>query len=295
MYVLLRNIPDEICSHNTPYLMTIRWKSMYECVKFIYNNINFFEKSPISKVQESLQNIQKKIGWDNLFSMLQIMWDFICAVEKDLASIADILPPFLKATSQLESMNTGPSIALVKHLKRRFKETCPLNLPTLAFLLTQEGLILYRTNQNATEFFSDVEETMREYLTERGIDSKIIESNISTLKDYLLSFDANEFNGFKKDYDLWKCQSFLLSRYRIPYSFSKLASELLLIPASESTVERVFSALTKVTLNEMKKIKVETINSRLIIKYDCIFNKAGSVRWEELMKDPFFELRLFNY
>ena len=73
------------------------------------------------------------------------MWDFVSAIEKNHASITDFLPFFEKTASQLESMNTGPFITLVKHLKQHFKKACPFNFPTLAFLLTQNGFIHYRT------------------------------------------------------------------------------------------------------------------------------------------------------
>ena len=58
------------------------------------------------------------------------------------------------------------------------------------------------------------------------------------------------------------------------------------IPSSESAVERVFSALSRVTPTEMCNVTPIALNARLVVKFDSIFGSAGKVEWQELVEDP---------
>ena len=58
------------------------------------------------------------------------------------------------------------------------------------------------------------------------------------------------------------------------------------IPSSESAVERVFSALSRVTSTEMCDVTPLALNARLVVKFDSIFGSAGKVEWQELVEDP---------
>lgn len=295
IFNLLSNIPDCLCHNgNVPRLMTIRWKSMYTCVEFIYKNIQTFLETQNVSVIASIEVIENSIGWENLYKMLQIMWIFVSQTEADLASIADIVQPFLNALDALFQMNTTPAKKLAEHLENRFKKSCPLQLPFFAFLLTKEGLQYFRSDQKGSENFKNFELTITQYLIERCL-CRTITLVISTLRTYLEVFNINEFENFSKPIDMWKCDQYLYTKYGIPYCFSKLAEEILSIPASEAAVERIFAALSKITTKEMCKIKTNTINSRLVIKYDSIFGNAGSVKLEDLMNDPENILKLSAY
>ena len=54
--------------------------------------------------------------------------------EKDYSIIADIIPVYHFATSQLQEIDSKPSQRVLFHL----------NLPMVAFLLTKPGLMFYR-------------------------------------------------------------------------------------------------------------------------------------------------------
>ena len=67
------------------------------------------------------------------------------------------------------------------------------------------------------------------------------------------------------------------------------------IPSSESAVERVFSALSRVTSTEMCNVTPLTLNARLVVKFDSIFGNAGKVERQELVEDPVKTLKLYRY
>ena len=64
----------------------------------------------------------------------KIVCNFLDQIERDLASIADILPPFLDACQKLREMKVEPADKLRKHLQYRFIDIFPLKLSIVAFL-----------------------------------------------------------------------------------------------------------------------------------------------------------------
>ena len=67
------------------------------------------------------------------------------------------------------------------------------------------------------------------------------------------------------------------------------------IPSSESAVERVFSALLRVTSTEMCNVTLLALNALLVVKFDSIFGSAVNVEWQELVEDPVKTLKLYRY
>lgn len=68
----------------------------------------------------------------------------------------------------------------------------------------------------------------------------------------------------------------------IPLSFITLAKEVLLIPATEAAVERLFAHLSNLTTAKLCNTKVETLNSRLIVTFDEIFKRVGNIKWTDI-------------
>lgn len=83
----------------------------------------------------------------------------------------------------------------------------------------------------------------------------------------------------------WHSFCLSLSNKPLPFLFSDFATDVLTIPSSEIAVERVFASLSLITSNDMCNILPITLNARLIIKYDSFFNKAGSIKFEDLGDD----------
>lgn len=283
-----------------PSYKTIRWRSLLNCAKFINQNLNEYKKSNIKEVVKSLKKVEKKIGWKCLVQMLEIVCNFLDQIERDLASIADILPPFLDACQKLREMKVEPADKLRKHLQYRFRDTCSLKLPIVAFLLTDKGLQYYRSMiYDRVPLLFVCLKTIEEYLKERDFAQKIIWNIKICFQYYLQYFDIQEFSKFDKPIHMWK---YLITNNKIenmePLIF--FAIEILLIPSSEAAVERVFRALSELTESNMSKISRETINARLVVKFDSIFGRAGPISWEDfgnetkdifkLKKYPIFNL-----
>lgn len=84
-------------------------------------------------------------------------------------------------------------------------------------------------------------------------------------------------------------------RKYIPFWFSQIAQEIIQIPSTEAPVERVFGALSQVTSTEMCNVDPETLNARLIVKFDTIFAKATNIYIDDLLNDPALSLKLKKY
>lgn len=279
---LLNNKPEKSTRDGfSPKLINERWDSLYKCVKFIKKNRNLYEELNIQKVNKSLKNIDDLIGWENLKEILKIMWNLIQKVEKNYSCVADIIPSYLFAISQLQQIDQKASQKMAYFLKKRFYSTLPLNLPMFAFLLTKNGLQYYRTyHLSESNILESSINGLIGYQVERNFDFITRELNRFNFINYLLNFDISLFDKFQKPIDLWIELSKSKSGFLCP-SFISLAIEVLQIPASEAAVERLFTALSRATRQEMCNSHVESLNSRLIVKFDSIFEDIGAIEWEE--------------
>ena len=95
---------------------------------------------------------------------------------------------------------------------------------------------------------------------------------------------------------MWKDHYYSnFQKAQVPFLFSMIEKEICLIPCTEAAVERVFSALSKVSSSDMCNVKQDTLNARLIVKFDSIFGAAGSVTLNDLINDPIKSLKLEKY
>lgn len=95
---------------------------------------------------------------------------------------------------------------------------------------------------------------------------------------------------------MWKDHYYSnFQKAQVPFLFSMIEKEICLIPCTEAAVERVFSALSKVSSSDMCNVKQDTLNARLIVKFDSIFGAAGSVTLNILINDPIKSLKLEKY
>ena len=119
-------------------LITIRWTSLFDCSEYILENINSLQNSGSQIVLNSIGKIESKIGFVNLVQMLKLMVIFVKEVEKDLSSISDIIPIYLKTIYDLCYMQNPAAKKLACYMRNRFTFTCPLNLALAAFLVTKK-------------------------------------------------------------------------------------------------------------------------------------------------------------
>lgn len=280
--ILMKNKPENSYRKGfSPELKTERWSSLLRCTQFIRENYALYQSSNNEEVNNALKKLNELIGLDVLESMLQIMWILIERVEKDLSCIADIVPAYLNAIKCLKELSNKPSQIICEYLKKRFFNTLSLNLPMFAFLLTKDGLDFYRKHHlsNSNILKASLNGFLG-YQRERKFDKIKIGLNRFSFINYLLNFDISKFDDFPKAIDFWQNYKELNDK-TIRSSFVQLAVEVLQIPSSEAAVERLFSALSLATKGEMCNSHIESLNARLIVKFDSIFKDAGSIPWEK--------------
>lgn len=86
----------------SPELKTERWSSLMGCTQFIHENYALYQNLNNEQEDNALKKLNELIGFDDLESILQIMWLLIERVEKDLSCIADFVPAYLDAIKCLE-------------------------------------------------------------------------------------------------------------------------------------------------------------------------------------------------
>lgn len=278
-----------------PKYITIRWLSLYECVSFIVEHMTSYQKTRLMSVKNSLDLIEKKIGWDNLKAILSIMMNFVNSIQKDHSSIADLPPHYLIARSQLLELDVPASHRLAAYLEFRFTNTCPLQLPLFAFLMTSEGLRFFQEDPQEKILEAAIE-GLEGYMAEREFSKCMIETNKIAFLYYLNNFNPDEFNKSASAVDFWKNYNLMNSFYdQLSFSFTSIVSEVLQIPCSESAVERLFASLSKIVSSENCNVSPETLNSRLIVKFDSIFSRAGSVSLQDISDNPDKTLKLGKF
>ena len=258
---------------------TIRWSSLYKCVEYIYNNLETYNKSRDFIVQEHITRIERDIGWVYLYHMVKYAWDFIENIEGDHVSIANIFSSIKQIWHKLLEMNINASLRFADVILQRFCKTVHLKLPLFAFSLTHEGLDWFR-NYPGNKFINDCIEGMKMYAKDRNIQN--IDLILGVYNTYLKDIDSNAFDRFSAPIEFWKAMKDDTTVSIQCQFFARFAVEVLSIPASEAAVERVFASLSALIDSREKRCKPDLINSKLCIKYDVIFQKAGQVQWEEL-------------
>lgn len=254
-----------------------------------------YKKSDNHDVQTALIEINKIIDIQDLERILLIIWQSIEIVERDFSSISQIYPLFLTTYNNLINLNTPAAIQCSKYLKKRFTTTCPLALPCFAFLLTFQGLEYYRSCDEQQTILDFALLGMKGYLEEKRIAKEKITICQKSFKNYLENCDIDEMQKYPSAVFMWNCVTFRAINKQISSLFFELAYQVIQIPSTECAVERMFSTLSKVASTETCNVKPETLNSRLIVKFDSVFAAAGQVSWEDLSQDTSKALKMHKY
>lgn len=275
---------------NVPQFIEVRWFSIYYCVSFILNHKQYLNQYFLDNYYNLIQN---KYGWPYIYSILKLLEELISKLESDFSSVADVFPYFTTTINKLiEIKNKIPenfkyNIAndIIDSLLDRFSSTVHLNVPILAFFLTGNGM-KYANNKNEQYYLaaSTAIETFQKY----AINSPEIDKLIQFFK-FFLNFNNHSFlisqNSTDESVNFWKKilnngqfwsnePDFFLQHQEfkgIEKIFAKYALEILSIPCSECSVERAFSHLTDILMNNKRNLGFEAINSLLIIRMNSIF------------------------
>ena len=236
---------------------TIRWESMYKVTQFVSDNFDSIKlqinmphssikKNDIEKVRESLIVIVKTIypmSLKEVVEVLEQIQDLIKYLEEDKSSIVDI---FTKIYSTLCTLYSFPKYnftqMVIEKLEYRALTTIHMILPLLSFLLTKEGLNAFRNanSQMQNQIFNIAKVGIANYQKEKanfiGWTEDQTNATINMMNSQLLLY-IQTANSSLISYDYWKLNEH--SNNKEFAEFSKFCREILTIPASEASVERL--------------------------------------------------------
>ena len=226
--------------------------------------------------------------WETIRKILSILNDLLLHLESDLSTIADIIPAYNHACQKLIEIQDPRANVVLHCLQARFMSTCSLKLPWVAYLLTQDGLQHFRNNNKEYQqkLLEITNNALIGYMTERGFDGNLISANIDAFHLYLDNLLIDYFKHYTSGYEMWNQQE------DIDQDIRSLAKEILSIPCTETACERLFSALSATTHVSMCNIGPDTVNARLMVKFDYIFERSGKVNPSELNKNAVKTLNL---
>ena len=298
---------------NVPQFKEVRWFSLFYCVGYIISHSQY-----LCDVYLQYYNIvQEYFDWCNIYSILQFEEFLIKKLERDCSSLADVFFNFKITLDQLIKFNndnpkpSDSNIAqsIIDSLLHRFTTTIQLQFPILAFFLTGNGL-RYLREKNLQHFIS--EDIALNIFTEYEKENKDLEKLVNFfnlfIKYYELTF-LYTVNTTHDSFDFWmkilhgsefwivKPTELLLHKELQGFEkkFASVAIEILSIPCSECAVERVFSHLADLLLNNKRNLSFETLNALLIIRMNSIFLQQDNQNSHIFLNNKFVELSKKNY
>lgn len=304
---------SEIIPHigKIPHFSEVRWFSIVDCVNFIIQNSIYFEEVK----QIEYIEIQRKYGWNYVFSVLNTIKVLIEILERDKSSAADVFDNFYKTTYELTQIaQSNPHIAQFNlsidvrdSLWSRFHSTVSLKIPCIAFFLTGPGLQLYENYINNINALN-VENYLREYLSTREDCYKLCRffrfylnfRNNTLLKECPTTVDSFQFwSEVSQNGQFWKDEPQFSEDdhdlFGVETEFAAIAMEILTIPCSESPCERVFSHLSDLLQNNKRNLSFDMLNALMIIRINSIFMKQESDDLNEFIYGELGNLAQINY
>lgn len=282
--ILLSHVQSTNSKKNgEPHLKTIRWDSLYKCVKYITENKKpFFENSDNIEINQCFDEIEKKITWDILKKILETMWHFIQFIERDHTNLADLMKGYLITYHELKRINTEESLFLAEKFHQRFSDTCPIDIPSFCLLMTKDGLIYLKNNsielEEKIKILDLAHSGLKRYLFLRKINEKVTNTVLADFDRYLEECPINFFSDHMSAFENWS---------KLKTDLANFACEILSIPCTEAAVERLFSFLSSITSSSMYNSSLELIESRLMIHFDSLFRKIGPIDIKNITLETF--------
>lgn len=142
-----------------PFFSHIKWKSLSECVTFIFTN--YYNLTSIIDhnyhYQAKIYSELKTTDWKSIQKATSIITSFICSMESDQMKIEFVFGEFNKTIKKLEREDTEIAKALLTEFVNVYSENDNLIVPLAAFLLTFDGSSFWQ------ECSSEKQEFYKEY------------------------------------------------------------------------------------------------------------------------------------
>ena len=250
--------------------ITERWSSLCSTLKIIIKYYAILRHNN-DKLSDAFQNIEHFIYLSNLYHIIEIAYEMICAVEKDSAHLSDGFLAVFSTCQRLSREKHQISIDLAKSIIHRFMTTETLYLPLFAYLLTPHGI--YDYFNSSTQFQTQLHTTALQgayaYLKDLSLATN---ANIQEIHDGFFEFIQNSAIS-KPDELIWDHNSSLNVNHPL---FSEIARMVSSMPCSEAAVERLFSRSQHVFVTTRAAVSDQTLNARLAIKMNYILQQSQS-------------------
>ena len=124
-----------------PFLTQIKWKSIAECVDFIFANFNELIEKIQSLPKSRKQNYMKliKFNWKELKDAADIITSFIISMEDDNMRIEFVFIKLFSTISKLNALNNQIAKDILLELLKTYVKNDNLVVSLAAFLLTSDG------------------------------------------------------------------------------------------------------------------------------------------------------------
>lgn len=243
-----------------PFLTQIKWKSIAECVDFIYANFNKLIEKIQSLPKSRKQNYMKliKFNWKELKDAADVITSFIISMEDNNMRIEFVFIKLFSTISKSNALNNQIAKDLSLELLKTYVKNDNLAVSLAAFLLTSDGSL----------FYNQCNEEDKEYYYDNGI------SGIKFCRSFNMKLTTNIRNKFKDHFNQgykYRMEPFIYWKM-IDNELSNVACMILSILCSEAPVERLFGGLSYMVDAASNKMKDDLIDAEMVIRMATIFS-----------------------
>lgn len=289
-------------NNSPPKLNRTRWNSLYNCVNYILQNIDFFKEAIdfFSQTKEKcpIQLDEKTI---NLFSavlnILKPIIDFTNRVQGNFISVGTVFCEILNLLNSITCM-TDPyeydfHKILIDRISIRFTQNCDYLIAELGFILTRSGREWWQMKARSADSISfkvlqkkEISKEDSDFIERFNLEKELLIMKIKELATYLHVDNEKAVKAFlswlklndsyiEEPISYWKTNLTASITYNEELisllDLCNIAIRVLVIPGSEAICERCFSQLKLIHNHLRSSLKSDILDCILRIKLNLIW------------------------
>ncbi len=278
-----------------PSICPTRWNTYGDAFQYFVEHIDFFVCAMDEMANTEPPYIEDTI-WQAAIDVMHPIMNFTRKVEGNLVPIATLFKELLEMENSLKSISRdNPFVSIVSSsVRERFMVTCDGKMAELAFLLTEEGMIWWKEGHahlppgNKIYLTAEDELNIASYAIEKNIVAEKLKSFAQTMQldglaaenvfRHYLEMDPQIMHGDPLGF--WTDslgQYITCNGVEIKMQpLAQCALILLVLPASEAVVERVFSVLKGIHTDQRASLKPDILDALLRIKLELIWSEDAT-------------------